>query len=83
MYGRYSISVRVRPRWRASSFTICEKNGGWVATNTKIFEETGKLVEKYDVVGEGQGGGGEYPLQDGFGWTNGVLAALLAEDKKH
>jgi alpha,alpha-trehalase len=23
-------------------------------------------------------GGGEYPLQDGFGWTNGVLRALLA-----
>ena len=25
----------------------------------------------------GEGGGGEYPLQDGFGWTNGVLRALL------
>ena len=23
-------------------------------------------------------GGGEYPLQDGFGWTNGVLRVLLA-----
>jgi alpha,alpha-trehalase len=23
------------------------------------------------------GGGGEYPLQDGFGWTNGVTVALL------
>ncbi|TGT18438.1 alpha,alpha-trehalase, partial [Mesorhizobium sp. M3A.F.Ca.ET.174.01.1.1] len=23
-------------------------------------------------------GGGEYPLQDGFGWTNGVLRTLLA-----
>ena len=23
------------------------------------------------------GGGGEYPLQDGFGWTNGVTLALL------
>ena len=22
-------------------------------------------------------GGGEYPLQDGFGWTNGVLRVLL------
>jgi alpha,alpha-trehalase len=22
-------------------------------------------------------GGGEYPSQDGFGWTNGVLLALL------
>ena len=40
-----------------------------------------KLIEKYNVQNDtGFGGGGEYPLQDGFGWTNGVLAALLAED---
>ena len=39
------------------------------------------MIEKYDVHGRsGIGGGGEYPLQDGFGWTNGVLAALIAED---
>jgi hypothetical protein len=24
------------------------------------------------------GGGGEYPAQDGFGWTNGVTKRLLA-----
>ncbi|WP_410603092.1 trehalase family glycosidase, partial [Bacillus sp. SIMBA_008] len=23
------------------------------------------------------GGGGEYPLQDGFGWSNGVARQLL------
>lgn len=23
------------------------------------------------------GGGGEYPLQDGFGWTNGVTLKML------
>ena len=23
------------------------------------------------------GGGGEYPTQDGFGWTNGVTMALI------
>jgi len=49
----------------------------------KIFTEKGKMVEKYDVENQGQGGGGEYPLQDGFGWTNGVLAALLNEDEQH
>ncbi|AUH01158.1 alpha,alpha-trehalase TreA [Prodigiosinella confusarubida] len=38
-----------------------------------------KLVEKYDIEGDtGGGGGGEYPLQDGFGWTNGVTMKLLA-----
>lgn len=51
----------------------------WIRTNMKIFTERHKLVEKYDVTGLAIGTGGEYPLQDGFGWTNGVLAALLAE----
>ena len=37
------------------------------------------MVEKYDVLNPGNvGGGGEYPLQDGCGWTNGVLRHLLA-----
>ncbi len=50
----------------------------WVAQNLAVYRATGKLVEKYDVVtGGGAAGGGEYPLQDGFGWTNGVLRALL------
>lgn len=50
----------------------------WVAKNQQVFKATGELVEKYDVVGDAAGGGGEYPLQDGFGWTNGVLRKLLA-----
>src|SRR5690606_37695104 len=37
-----------------------------------LFEREHKLVEKYDADGALQGGGGgEYPLQDGFGWSNG------------
>jgi len=53
----------------------------WIKTNMKFFNQNGMLMEKYNVVDSNQpGGGGEYPLQDGFGWTNGVLAALLAED---
>jgi len=48
-----------------------------------LYKTQGKLVEKYDVVNPDQiGGGGEYELQDGFGWTNGVLMALLSEDKE-
>ncbi len=50
----------------------------WVAKNLQVFRSTGKLVEKYNVTGSAAGGGGEYPLQDGFGWTNGVLRSLLA-----
>jgi alpha,alpha-trehalase len=51
----------------------------WVKQNLAVFETSGKLVEKYDVTAANTSaaGGGEYPLQDGFGWTNGVLRALL------
>ena len=53
----------------------------WIACNTKIYKDQGKLVEKYNVVNTGDhAGGGEYLLQDGFGWTNGVLLTLLKED---
>ncbi len=49
----------------------------WLATVQRVFANSGKLVEKYDVEHNLPGGGGEYPLQDGFGWTNGVTRALL------
>jgi len=50
----------------------------WIQTNLKVFNDTGKLMEKYNVVDPNvNAGGGEYPLQDGFGWTNGVLLNLL------
>jgi alpha,alpha-trehalase len=51
----------------------------WMANVTRVYGENGKLVEKYDVTATGKpGGGGEYPTQDGFGWTNGVMRELLA-----
>ncbi len=54
----------------------------WVDLNLRVFATQHKLVEKYNVeAASGIGGGGEYPLQDGFGWTNGVLATLLEEDR--
>lgn len=50
----------------------------WLDLNTRVYEATGKFVEKYNVEnGDGLGGGGEYELQDGFGWTNGVYEALM------
>jgi len=50
----------------------------WIHLNVSVFNHTGKLLEKYNVENIGlEGGGGEYPLQDGFGWTNGVLLKLI------
>lgn len=65
-YGHEALAEEVKTRW--------------VDTNLAVFKQHRKLVEKYDVIDpQGLGGGGEYPLQDGFGWTNGVLRALMAE----
>ena len=54
----------------------------WMQLNIASFRQTGKLLEKYNVqTGSAEAGGGEYPLQDGFGWTNGVLLKLMNEFK--
>ncbi len=60
--------------------TIAER---WVNLNEKIYANTGKFVEKYNVEDMTlEAGGGEYPVQDGFGWSNGVYLALKAYLKK-
>ncbi|MBI5916567.1 MAG: alpha,alpha-trehalase TreF [Bacteroidetes bacterium] len=52
----------------------------WLNTNRRVYEQTGKMTEKYDVFNENAGaGGGEYPNQDGFGWTNGVFLGMRYE----
>jgi len=54
----------------------------WVRLNEKVYKETGKLMEKYNVVDiNKEAGGGEYAGQDGFGWTNGVLLKLIGKYK--
>jgi alpha,alpha-trehalase len=51
----------------------------WMVNVSHAYLRTGRLVEKYDVITPDRpGGGGEYPLQDGFGWTNGVMSKLMA-----
>ena len=49
----------------------------WMRINENVYHNTGKMMEKYNVVETDlKAGGGEYPSQDGFGWTNGVYLAL-------
>src|SRR6185312_9725147 len=62
-YGHTDLAVDIAKRW--------------MELNKKVFENTGRMMEKYNVVDPDLiAGGGEYPAQDGFGWTNGVYLAL-------
>ena len=52
----------------------------WLNLIQRTYRTTGRMMEKYDVVDVNRkAGGGEYPTQDGFGWTNGVALALCAQ----
>jgi alpha,alpha-trehalase len=53
----------------------------WIRTNLRSYARIGVLQEKYDIEtsAPNEAGGGEYAVQDGFGWTNGVLAKLMSE----
>jgi len=67
-YGRADLADAARARW--------------LALNRRTYRATGKMTEKYDVVDlRRRAGGGEYPTQDGFGWTNGVALALAAQQR--
>jgi alpha,alpha-trehalase len=68
-YGRGDLADLARERW--------------LALNRRTYRSTGKMTEKYDVVDlSRRAGGGEYPTQDGFGWSNGVALALAAQERE-
>lgn len=51
----------------------------WLNTVESYFQQTGKIMEKYNVCQQShKAGGGEYDVQEGFGWTNGVHVAFSA-----
>eukprot|EP00092_Neocalanus_flemingeri_P028461 GFUD01030905.1.p1 GENE.GFUD01030905.1~~GFUD01030905.1.p1 ORF type:complete len:578 (+),score=170.64 GFUD01030905.1:384-2117(+) len=57
-----------------------EVAGKYLRNVYKSFANTGAIFEKYNCEEEGKpGGGGEYDVQEGFGWTNGVTLSLLAK----
>ncbi len=52
----------------------------WVSMVDEVLQKTGKIMEKYNVVDyKKTAGGGEYPAQDGFGWTNGVTLDFIKQ----
>ena len=59
-----------------------EVQARWMKVNETVYQSSGKMTEKYDVCNEdGLASGGEYPNQDGFGWTNGVYLAMEHESR--
>eukprot|EP00928_Gymnodinium_smaydae_P048388 TRINITY_DN32344_c0_g1_i1.p1 TRINITY_DN32344_c0_g1~~TRINITY_DN32344_c0_g1_i1.p1 ORF type:complete len:708 (+),score=151.23 TRINITY_DN32344_c0_g1_i1:75-2126(+) len=55
----------------------------WLRSNFIAWQRTGCMHEKYDVFEPGRfGAGGEYEPQVGFGWTNGVVLALLVRESR-
>ena len=51
----------------------------WLTINERVYRNTGKMMEKYNVEDTSLlSGGGEYETQDGFGWTNGVALGFKA-----
>nr|CAB3267232.1 trehalase-like [Phallusia mammillata] len=64
------------PELQDEAFIQAEK---WIHGNYKAYVKTGAMFEKYDVTeSEGvPGSGGEYDVQTGFGWTNGVVLSFL------
>ncbi|MCI5052663.1 MAG: hypothetical protein MRY21_05965 [Simkaniaceae bacterium] len=52
----------------------------WLQSNETMYKRVGKMLEKYAVDRlEVEAGGGEYSLQEGFGWTNGVYLQMKRE----
>lgn len=49
----------------------------WTSSNWEKYDETNVMYEKYNCNDGTPGSGGEYIVQDGFGWTNGVILVLL------
>lgn len=52
----------------------------WVSVVGGDYSKFGIVFEKYDVESRTRGSGGEYPVQTGFGWTNGVVRAFMRDD---
>ena len=65
-YGEHSVAQQIRERW--------------MANNERVYANVHKMVEKYNVEDISlEAGGGEYPVQDGFGWSNGVYLRMSVE----
>ena len=50
-----------------------QMSASFLRTVYATYNETGRMYEKFDATTFGlPGGGGEYEVVDGFGWSNGA-----------
>lgn len=65
-YGHHDLALTIAHRWQLIV--------------SELYRVESRLVEKYVLRPTTlHASGGEYALQDGFGWTNGVVAHLLRD----
>lgn len=65
-YGHSDLALSIAHRWQLIV--------------SELYKVESRLLEKYVLRPTMEhASGGEYPLQDGFGWTNGVVARLLRD----
>ncbi|VBB34086.1 unnamed protein product [Acanthocheilonema viteae] len=64
------------PEAQRMAFELARK---WIIANYKVYQTTKKMWEKIDVARTipKPGVGGEHIVQDGYGWTNGIILDLL------
>uniref|UniRef100_A0A8C2YUX2 Trehalase n=1 Tax=Chinchilla lanigera TaxID=34839 RepID=A0A8C2YUX2_CHILA len=62
------------PQTQEVAFQLAQN---WIRTNFDVYSQKLAMYEKYDISNGQPGGGGEYEVQEGFGWTNGVALILM------
>ncbi|XP_040832998.1 trehalase isoform X1 [Ochotona curzoniae] len=69
------LAKSTSPQTQEVAFQLAQN---WIRTNFDVYSQKSVMYEKYDISNGGQpGGGGEYEVQEGFGWTNGVALMFL------
>ncbi|KAJ6444856.1 trehalase precursor [Purpureocillium lavendulum] len=74
----HALALRLAQRYLDSTFCTWYATGGSTSETPKLqgapADAVGAMFEKYsDASTNVAGGGGEYEVVEGFGWTNGVL----------
>ncbi|VDK74142.1 unnamed protein product [Onchocerca ochengi] len=65
--GQHELARHIAEKW------IKRNYGMWRVSGGRMFEKYNVASQNYNTAG----GGGEYEVQEGFGWTNGVILDLL------